>query len=353
MVYTITRASRSRSADPAARQRRTQDKVILRDLRLSPGDVYDSGKVQDATERLRGLPTFQNVRITAGGRGTETRDLLVEVEEARTATLTFGAGVNSNGGVAGNITYTQKNFDITNWPRSIGDLRSDRSFIGAGQTLRLSFEPGSENTNASISFTEPWVFDQPYSFTTEAFLRTRRRENYDDDRYGGRVIVGKRFNEIYSASIGLRASRSTSATSRTAPCGRSRSSTRKGSTRSRASPLSARRDTTVGGLLPGPRDEHERGVGERRRARRRVLVPEVHRQPRPVLHAVRGPDRPPHDPRAARRRGYIAGGAPFFERFYAGGINSVRGFAFRGITPRDGPDDDRIGGDFTSPRRRN
>ena len=44
--------------------------------------------------------------------------------------------------------------------------------------------------------------------------------------------------------------------------------------------------------------------------------------------------------------GWIAGSAPFFERFYGGGIGSVRGFSFRGISPRSGPDDDRIGGDF-------
>ena len=44
--------------------------------------------------------------------------------------------------------------------------------------------------------------------------------------------------------------------------------------------------------------------------------------------------------------GYIGGGAPFFERFYGGGLGSVRGFRYRGISPRSGIDDDPIGGDF-------
>src|SRR5690606_11535280 len=43
--------------------------------------------------------------------------------------------------------------------------------------------------------------------------------------------------------------------------------------------------------------------------------------------------------------GYITGGAPFFERYYGGGIGSLRGFEFRGVSPRQGPDDDRVGGD--------
>jgi outer membrane protein assembly factor BamA len=43
---------------------------------------------------------------------------------------------------------------------------------------------------------------------------------------------------------------------------------------------------------------------------------------------------------------YIAGEAPFFERFYGGGIGDVRGFAYRGIGPRAGRDQDPIGGNF-------
>jgi outer membrane protein insertion porin family len=45
--------------------------------------------------------------------------------------------------------------------------------------------------------------------------------------------------------------------------------------------------------------------------------------------------------------GYITGDDPFFERFYGGGIGSIRGFAYRGVSPRSGPDDDRIGGIFS------
>jgi outer membrane protein insertion porin family len=44
--------------------------------------------------------------------------------------------------------------------------------------------------------------------------------------------------------------------------------------------------------------------------------------------------------------GYIFGDSPFFERFYAGGIGSMRGFNFRGISPREGVDEDAIGGRF-------
>jgi outer membrane protein insertion porin family len=325
---------------------RTQDKVVARELRLSPGDVYDSGKIQDATERLRGTPLFQQVKITPVGNQDGSRDLLIEVEEARTATLTFGAGINSNGGIAGNITYTQKNFDITNWPRSLGDITSDRALVGAGQTLRISVEPGTEQTNASIRFTDPWVFDQPYSFSAEFYVRNRQREDYDDNRYGGRFSLGRRFGDIWSGSVGLRVEHVDINDIDDKPIRAFEILEEEGGHPVTSITLAVRRDTTTGGILPAKGNntafswESVGALGgdytfqkfSASHDQYYTLYEDLTERKTIVsLHADAG---------------YIAGTTPFFERFYAGGIGSVRGFAFRGISPRSGPDDDRIGGDF-------
>jgi outer membrane protein insertion porin family len=325
---------------------RTQDKVILRELRVSPGDLYDSGKIQDATERLRGTPYFTQVKITPIGTDPDQRDLLIEVEEARTATLNFGAGINSNGGLAGNITYTQRNFDITNWPRSFSDLASDRSFVGAGQTLRISFEPGTTTTNASIRFVEPWILDQPYSFTGDLYLRTRVREVYQDDRLGGRVILGHRLDDIWSVSLGLRYELVDIGSIEDKPVRAFEILEQSGNHELTSLTLSLRRDTTTGGLLPSKGTntqvawESYGALGGDYTFQRFSLSHDAYftlyedLTDRKTILTLSG------------TAGYIAGDSPFFERFYAGGINSVRGFAFRGISPRSGPDDDRIGGDF-------
>ena len=44
--------------------------------------------------------------------------------------------------------------------------------------------------------------------------------------------------------------------------------------------------------------------------------------------------------------GAIVGDAPVFARFFAGGTGSIRGFQFRGVGPREGIDDNNVGGDF-------
>ena len=158
--------------------------------------MFDATTIREATSRLRSIGLFDRVKVTPVGEKPDERDLIVEVEESRTATLTFGAGVNSNGGVSGNVTYTQRNFDITNWPTSFRDVFDEAAFVGAGQNFRASFEPGTVATNASIRWTDPYLFDQPYSFTGEAYLRDRSRENYLDRRFGGRATLGHRFNEF-------------------------------------------------------------------------------------------------------------------------------------------------------------
>ena len=42
----------------------------------------------------------------------------------------------------------------------------------------------------------------------------------------------------------------------------------------------------------------------------------------------------------------VLGQSVFYERFYAGGIGSLRGFKLRGVSPRGGPLDDPVGGDM-------
>jgi outer membrane protein insertion porin family len=325
---------------------KTQDKVLLREMRMAPGQLYNSAEVGDAVDRLRATPYFSRVSATPIGDDPEYRDLLVEVEEQKTASFNIGAGINSNGGVGGNISYEQKNFDITNWPSSWRDLFSDRSFVGAGQIFRASFEPGTKISNASLRFTEPWILDQPYSVTIEAYLRNRIREDYTDRRLGGRVSFGKRFNNIWSGALTLRGEIVDIGSIQDKEVRAEEILAENGSHTLTSIGLRVTRDTTTRGLLPSRGMTTSGGVeifgalaGDYSFQKftashdqyftlhedlldRRVIL---------ALHADTG---------------FITGDSPFFENFYGGGIGSIRGFSFRGVSPRSGPEDDRIGGKF-------
>jgi outer membrane protein insertion porin family len=197
------------------------------------------------------------------------------------------------------------------------------------------------------------MFDQPYSFTTEAYWRDRVRENWDETRAGGRVTIGKRWNYVWSTALTLRGEdvrihdiEDENVFIGGEPVRAPEVLEEKGHTTITSATLTLRRDTTNQGTMPyrgtnsvvgwesygvfgGPTFQKLTGsfdwytpVNEDLLDRRTILT----------LRADTG---------------WIWGSSPFFERFYAGGIGTVRGFQFRGISPRGGLADDPIGGDFS------
>lgn len=326
---------------------KTQDKVIDREFRhLAPGSLYNSGEVQDAMDRLRALQLFNTVTVTPIGDDPNYRDLLVEVQEGRTAQFNIGAGINSNGGIGGNITFTQSNFDAGNVPNDWRDILSDTSFTGAGQRLRLDFSPGTIASNASASFFEPYLFDLPYSFGEEVYLRDRIREHYDDRRLGDTITFGKRFDYVWSAQASLRGERISVRAVEDPRYRPEEILAEEGHHILTSAGLQVRRDTVNPGIFPYKGTVTTAGY---------------------ELYGAMGGDYNFHkftfrwdgyqsvyedllDRRTVVRvsgfAGYINGRSTFLERFYEGGIGSVRGFRFRGVSPRSGRGDDPIGGDF-------
>lgn len=325
---------------------RIQDKVFLREMRVAPGQLYNSGEIQDAQDRIRGTRLVSNVTITPIGDAENSRDLLVEVEESQTAFFMVGAGLTSSAGLLGNISYEQRNFDITNVPSSWSEAFSKRAFTGAGQYFRILLEPGTEQSRARITFEEPWIFDQPYSFRTDLYYSTRQREDWDETRTGASFTLGHRFSPQLSARVSVRGE-DVEITNIDDPFHRAPEIVAlEGHSTLTSASLAVRWDTTDNRVLPsrgtvadfsyeyagafgGDFHFHKfqlgwnyyQTVSEDLLDRKTILVYRAD-------------------------AGYITGDVPFFERYYAGGIGSMRGFKYRGISPRSGADRDPIGGNF-------
>lgn len=328
---------------------RTQDKVIERELRVAPGQLYNSDELQRANERLRATGYFTGVTITpihTNPDTEDTRDLLIEVAEARTARFIIGAAVSSNSGIAGDLTYEQRNFDITNWPGSFSELFTDRAFTGAGQTLRISLQPGTELTRARVDFIDPYIFDQPYAFSSSVYLSQRLRQDWAENRVGGQLALAKRFNDKWSARLSLRAEEVEIDHIDNEELRAPEILELAGHNSITSVGLQVKRNTTNVPILPYQGTvttaawEHAGALGGEFNFDKLTLSFDYYTTvyedllDRRTILAVRADS------------GYISGDAPFFERFYLGGVGSVRGFRFRGISPRSGIDDDAIGGDF-------
>jgi outer membrane protein insertion porin family len=327
---------------------KSQDKLIFREFRdLAPGSVYDSGAVQDSLERLRALPFFRNVTVTPIGDDPKYRDLLVSVDEQKTASFNIGAGISSNGGLMGNLVYNQSNFDIGNPPDDWRDTFSDRSFTGAGQGLRASFSPGTIYTSADLRFSEPWLFDQPYQFIEDLYLRDALREAYTDRRIGNEITFGRRFDHYEdSVAVSLRGELARIYNIDDPRLRAPEILEGKGTHTLTAVGLSFQHDTTNPGFEIYRGETLTAGVeafgalgGDYTFQRFGIGASKYFPLTTDML------DR--HQVLAARvNAGFITGNSVFFERFYGGDIGSVRGFRYRGIGPRSGRDNDPVGGDF-------
>lgn len=172
---------------------KTKDVVIRRELRITPGERFDGGKLKRSKERLQNLGFFEEVSYDiepSAGSEPNKRNLIVEVKESKTGEFSFGGGYSSVDKLIGFVEISQKNFDWRNFPY----------FTGGGQDLRLRAELGSISKNFELSFTEPWMFDYPVSFGFDGYSRSRDRETdvgfgYNEKRSGGDLRLGKELNE--------------------------------------------------------------------------------------------------------------------------------------------------------------
>ena len=134
-----------------------------------------------------------------------TADLDVVLQEARTGRFSIGVGVNSDAGLSGQIIVDERNFDWTAVPTSMDDVINGRAFRGAGQGFRMEALPGDQFQRYLVSFTEPYLWGTPISFSLSGYFFDRRYQDWDEQRMGGRFGFGYRLTPDLSVSTSIRA----------------------------------------------------------------------------------------------------------------------------------------------------
>lgn len=195
----------------------TQQKVIRRQVRLKPDRPLDGVALRESEDKLKLTRLFGDQRpgekppklTVQAARSDEPdhRDVLVEVQETNTGSLQFGAAVGSDGGVIGTIGFSQRNFDLTDYPESWDELIRGRAFRGAGQEFSLVVQPGTEIQNYTISLTDPRLFESDYSGSVAGGFRTRKFEEYDEERLYANLGAGRRFGDRWTGNVQTRVER--------------------------------------------------------------------------------------------------------------------------------------------------
>ena len=157
---------------------RTRDKVIRRQLAIVEGDLYNRDKLEGSYEGLNRLEYFEEVNFqTERGAEESLMDVNVQVSEKSTGLFSVGAG------------YSAQEKAVF-----MAQI-SERNLFGRGQTLSLSGHIGSSTSQYELSFIEPWLFDIPLWSKFEVWNLKTKRDFYDVDSRGGAVTLGYRLFE--------------------------------------------------------------------------------------------------------------------------------------------------------------
>ncbi len=161
---------------------RTREKVILRELLVMPGEIYDEVRIRQSERIIQNLGFFSAVRsYPVPGRVEGESDMVLEVEEKPSGQFMVGAGFSSIDKMIGFMEISQGNFDIFGWPY----------FTGAGQKLRLRTDYGARRKRYELSFTEPWFLDKKLAFGFDLYRSEYDYSEFDVTRTGAALRLGR------------------------------------------------------------------------------------------------------------------------------------------------------------------
>ncbi|MEW6608441.1 MAG: outer membrane protein assembly factor BamA [bacterium] len=152
----------------------TKNKVILRELLLKEGEMFDGKKLKQSRQALINLGYFEFVKFDILPGSQEDKKILdIEVKEGKTGNLMFSTSYGNKPGLFGTIEFTKNNL----W--------------GKGYSTSIKSEFGKRLLNYEIGFTDPWFRDKPTSVGFDIWHTTEKEDEYTNKKRGGAIRIGK------------------------------------------------------------------------------------------------------------------------------------------------------------------
>jgi outer membrane protein insertion porin family len=342
---------------------KTRDKVVRRELETTEQEIYSGTKITQSRNALQRTGYFEDVQLTTKKTDQpDTVDLLVDVKEGPTGTFTIGAGYSSGDGFLFNAGIAEKNL------------------FGRGQSINGTFSIGSSRQDFIVGYNEPYLNDTKVALGVEAYNTEREFINFDERKLGMAVSTSYPLKDFNFPFLGSRKSAlppGSDELNREAPItfwDYLRGGMAYELTRERISDIEAEASPAIfdekgssltSSLTPGlsyDSRDHFFSPTEGTKSSLATKFAGLGGDNRFIKSDVSARWHYPllKDPNWGGSYVLALGGTlgygiglkarsngkkdlPLFERYFPGGINSVRGFAERSLGPKEG--DDVIGGD--------
>ena len=303
---------------------KTRDKVIRRKLSVVEGDLYSRTKLKNSYMALNQLRYFEEIDFQSEKGPVENlTDINIRVKEKPTGMFSVGAG------------YSALDHAI------VTAQVAEQNLFGRGQILSLKASVGGSSTLYDLSFVEPWLFDIPLWSKFDLWNFYREYDSYNLDTKGFSATLGYPLWRPYvTGYVGYRLAlndvRDILDTASYYIKKQAGEMTSSGVT------LTVTRDSTDDPIFPSGGSKNSASVeytggplmGDASYTRYGASTSWFFPLPLDTVIGARG------------RIGYIQPNegkeVPIFERYYLGGINSLRGL--REVGPKDPATGDVIGG---------
>lgn len=163
----------------------TKDRVIRRYLYLAPGDKFNARDLKDSKNALGRTGFFEKTDIQSQRISADKINLLVNVKEAPTGTISAGGGYGSYEGLMLNASYSEKNA------------------FGSGISTNIGFDVSNVSTNYNFSLTNPKLWDSQYSLGFSVYKKKYEYDYFTQDQLGASLTLGREFMRYFHASIGV------------------------------------------------------------------------------------------------------------------------------------------------------
>ena len=159
---------------------RTLDRIIRRELYLGPGDLYSLTDLKDSRNALGRTGYFDSNTIEEKRVDDQSMDLVVKVKEAPTGNIQLGGGYGSYGG----------------FMLSVGV--NDRNIFGSGINVGVKAEKSQRSNNYSFNIANPRLNDSDFSGNFSIFYSDFEYNDYTTHSDGVTLGTGHRFSRYIS-----------------------------------------------------------------------------------------------------------------------------------------------------------
>jgi len=163
---------------------KTLDRVVRRNVYLTPNYLYSLTDKEDTISALKRSGYFDDVQVKEIPIDDSHMKILIKVKEGLTGSLKAGISYN---------TYSKIGFNLS---------LSERNIFGSGQNLSVNFEKSATTEKYSLSLKNPRVLDSEYFLSTSIYNKDYVGYSYDSVTQGVSITTGKKLTRHSTISLG-------------------------------------------------------------------------------------------------------------------------------------------------------